>query len=284
MSLIEEKKPKKRGRKPKGGKILSIAEKNNNIGNYVSSIILHLKCSSESTKKNIFLSEFEYNPYVENVEAFSNTKEYFSELNYTTSKPIKNDTKNNSPIITENHITSKLKNINPNNSNKKSNCFWCTHPFNNHVVCIPKYIINDTYEVYGNFCSPPCAVAFLFEEKINTSTKWERYSMLCSLYKDIYKNNINPAPNPYYTLSTFLGNLSIEEYEELNKTNNVYTILNKPLTRILPKISESTNNIDIHTRLFRSQTKSNNTNMYRLSRNPSTSDSEKKESIWKFMK
>ena len=284
MSLIEEKKPKKRGRKPKGGKILSFDKKINDTNNSVNSIILHLKCSSESMKSNIFLSEFEYNPNVEKIEAFSNTNEIFSEVNFKTMKT--NEVKCKKPTITENSIASKLKHINEQHSNKKSNCFWCAHPFNNPVVYIPKYSINDTYDVYGNFCSPPCAVAFLFQEKINTSAKWERYSMLCSLYKDIYKykNNINPAPNPFYTLSTFLGNLSIEEYRELNKINNVYTILNKPVTRIIPEISESTNNIDIHTRFYQSNSNSNNTNMYRLSRNSSTNETSNKQSLWKFMK
>lgn len=286
MSLIEEKKPKKRGRKPKGGKILSLDKKINNTNNSVNNIILHLKCSSESIKNNIFLSEFEYNPNVEKVEAFSNTNESFSEIDFKTQTLISQEVKEEKPIISESKIAAKLKHVNPQHSNKKSNCFWCTHSFNNPVVYIPKYIINNTYDVYGNFCSPPCAVAFLFQEKINTSAKWERYSMLCSLYKDIYKykKKINPAPNPYYTLSTFLGNLSIEEYRELNKINNVYTMLNKPITRILPEISESTNNIDIHSRFYQSNSNSTNTNMYRLSRNSSTNESGSKQSLWKFMK
>jgi len=291
---IEKKKPKKRGRKPKGGKILSLDKKFDNVNNSINSVILHLKCSSESIKTHNFLSDFEYNPKIENIEAFSNTNTTFSEIEFKTPetntvfKTNSNSQHEKKNTSTENIIATKIKRINQQCSNKKSNCFWCTHPFNNPVVYIPKYIIDNTYDGYGNFCSPPCAVAFLFEEKINTSAKWERYSMLCSLYKEIYKckNNINPAPNPHYTLSKFLGSLSIEEYRELNKLNNVYTILNKPVTRILPEICESTNNIDIHTRFYKSNPNANNNNnMYRLSRSSSIKESStNKQSLWKFMK
>ena len=32
---------------------------------------------------------------------------------------------------------------------------------------------------------------------------------------DKYNKNIKPAPSPYYTLSKFMGNLSINEYRSL---------------------------------------------------------------------
>jgi hypothetical protein len=54
--------------------------------------------------------------------------------------------------------------------------------FDNPPVYIPKHYINGTYEVYGCFCSPECAAAHLMKEPIDSSTKFERYYLLNSIY------------------------------------------------------------------------------------------------------
>lgn len=272
-------KPKKRGRKPKGGKILFV---NNTIPKQLSissNIILHLQCSSIDLKRSKFLSELHYNPIVETIEAYdSNMNDQYSTIENKNDNKDDYNNMNHQPIShdknsrdTCNRIPEKLNNLkkrlNTSNSNKKSNCFWCTFSFNNHVIYIPKHIINNTFKVYGNFCSPSCAVAYLYNEKIDTSVKWERYSMLYSLYNDIYQytSPIHPAPDPRYLLNDFMGSLSIDEYRELNQMNLSYIILNKPIIRIYPEIHEVHDNLDINQR-FHSNLKSK-TNMYRLSRN-----------------
>jgi hypothetical protein len=54
--------------------------------------------------------------------------------------------------------------------------------------------------------------------------------------------NIHPAPNPYYTLQKFYGNLSIQEYRRLTQSDNHHLIvLERPLTRILPELHEESN-------------------------------------------
>ena len=53
---------------------------------------------------------------------------------------------------------------------------------------------NGTMEVYGCFCSPECAVGFLKNEKLDTSTIWERYALLNNIYAPIYKYNSNIKP------------------------------------------------------------------------------------------
>ena len=52
------------------------------------------------------------------------------------------------------------------------------------------------YEVYGCFCSPECACAYLNKEHIDSSTFWERYALLNNIYGKIYEHdeNIKPAP------------------------------------------------------------------------------------------
>ena len=138
--------------------------------------------------------------------------------------------------------------INDNVSDKKSACFWCTYTFDNPPIFIPKQQINDTYEVYGCFCTPECSAAYLCNENIDSSTKWERYSLLNSIYGHIfnYNKNIKPAPNPHYLLSKFYGNMSIVEYRKLLTNNKLLLVVDKPITRILPEIHEENDEYDIN--------------------------------------
>ena len=119
---------------------------------------------------------------------------------------------------------------------QRSACFWCTCEFDSPAIYIPKSVLKDMYNVYGCFCSPECAAAFLMNESIDTSTKFERYHLLNSLYGKIYKyeKSIKIAPNPYYLLNKFYGNLSIQEYRKLFQSDQMIYIVNKPLTHILP--------------------------------------------------
>ena len=143
------------------------------------------------------------------------------------------------------NVWRKLKqlehNLHINNvNNKKSACFWCTCDFDNPPIYVPKHYINGTYHVYGCFCSPECGVAHLMNEPIDSSAKFERYHLLNHIYSKIYdyKKNIKPAPNPYYMLEKFYGNLSIQEYRSLLRNERLFLIVDKPLTRILPELHE----------------------------------------------
>ena len=79
---------------------------------------------------------------------------------------------------------------------------------------------------------------------------WCRYdSLLNYVYGSIYnyKKNIKPAPNPFYTLDKYCGNMTIEEYRSHFTDNNLLIIANKPQTRIMPEMFEenSMSNNDI---------------------------------------
>jgi hypothetical protein len=141
------------------------------------------------------------------------------------------------------------KNLHTNNiSDKKSACFWCTCDFDNPPIYIPKFFLKDSYHVYGCFCSPECATAHLMKENISSSVKFERYHLLNHIYCKIYdyKKNINPAPNPYYILNKYYGNLSIQEYRKLLKNERLLLVVDKPLTRILPELHQDNNDFLIN--------------------------------------
>jgi len=123
---------------------------------------------------------------------------------------------------------------------KKSACFWCTYDFDNPECYIPKYDMDGTIHGYGSFCRPECAAAYLMKENLDDSTKFERYHLLNHIYSKVYdyKRNIKPAPNPYYMLEKYYGNLTIQEYRKLLKSDHLLLVIDKPLTRILPELHE----------------------------------------------
>ncbi len=97
-------------------------------------------------------------------------------------------------------------------------CFWCCHNFNTPPVAIPSHILDEVWYMYGNFCSPECAVAYLFRaKKIDSHMQWERYALLNSLYGADAElplgspQGIRPAP-PREVLRMFGGSMDISEY------------------------------------------------------------------------
>jgi hypothetical protein len=361
---VEEKVAKKRGRKPKGGKIITQKLEENNNNNEIPNIILHLKCSLNDIKNknndkptcngieesqiesynnssqlkgsDIFIKNPQPNMESKNlsntatvatvasttsIAAYNDSlshlfKVYSPDIastastnsdvnmdknsnmsitNFNTSLPScsSNEILNNrtglfngvySPDINlygnndydegddgdsvsgtcknEKEIWRKInqlkisfhksdicKNI---GGTQRSACFWCTCEFDSPAIYIPKNLTKDVYNVYGCFCSPECSAAFLMNENIDTSTKFERYHLLNLLYGKIYKyeKSIKIAPNPFYLLNKFYGNLTIQEYRKLFQSEQMIYIVNKPLTHILPELYEDNNDFLLNSKII----------------------------------
>lgn len=284
--------PKKRGRKPKGGKIIknkkTIIQQNPMT---TQNIILHLKCNSDDLNST---NNINYTPNIEEPESYSmvnnnklndlqyavikeNSKAYDTTIDTkninVNTKIEKTEKQNNEPNVKViwNKLNILAKNLRCNHvSDKCSACFWCTYDFDNPTIYIPKCYHNGYLEVYGCFCSPQCALAYLKNEEIDSSTKWERNALLNNVYSKIYdyKKNIKPAPSPFYTLDKYYGNLSIQEYRKLLKNDRVLMIVDKPMTKILPEIYEDNNEMpDIYTNdLYNKNTNYNSSKTFRLKR------------------
>jgi hypothetical protein len=270
---------KKRGRKPRGGKLIVKQPETSSASTPLSNVILHLKCSMRdlndynSKLGRMVTDPLEYNPEVppevltyngahqEFTTFGENIEDTTAEQNVTIAtranlckRCLLNTTDTVSEIdadeLTDNtnikDINAKLKMIkiqlykNSIPVDKKSACFWCTYDFDNSPCYIPKYDMDNTIYGYGSFCRPECAVAYLMKENIDDSTKFERYQLLNQIYSKVYgcKKNIKPAPNPYYLLDKYYGNLTIQEYRKLLKTEHLLLVIDKPLTRILPELHE----------------------------------------------
>jgi hypothetical protein len=259
---------KKKGRKPKGGKL--IVKPIDTVVQEVplDNIILHLKCSSkdlnEYNSKTNSLATISYNPVVPNIMTYNNSSDNFCTYGDNTTinnnayasdtvckfckdKQSVTDESSTDDNVSMKDINAKLKrlkiNLYKNNlADKKSACFWCTCEYDNPTCYIPKYESDNGIFAYGSFCRPECAAAFLLNENLDDSTKFERYHLLNQIYGKIYDytKNIKPAPDPYYTLDKFYGSLTIQEYRKLLKTEHMLLTIEKPLTRTLPELHEET--------------------------------------------
>ena len=274
-----EQKPggKKRGRKPKGGKIIQQVVSSNNNKETKPNLILHLKCFLKDLQSTTLLGSidsfnfsgkneinYEIISTNENIITKTNNNTNFSDTNNTTNNMNNNDYDDDYFKNKENDIKDvwkKLKvlehNLHINNiSDKKSACFWCTYEFDNPPVYIPKHFIKESYHVYGCFCSPECATAHLMEENIDSSSKFERYHLINHVYSKIYdyKKNIKPAPNPFYLLDKYYGNLTIQEYRSLLRNERLFLVVDKPLTRILPELHEDNDDFIINNKIIPANT------------------------------
>jgi hypothetical protein len=265
----------KKGRKPKGGKLIMKQSDAPQTSAPLSNIILHLKCSMKelneyiSKKEKMTTTNLSYNPEVPpslltynmekqpyykydetkvlNNNAYTeatistDTETYCSKCKTTA---LENDDDDNLNLKDINSKLKKLKIILYKNQqqDKKSACFWCTYEYDNPSCYIPKYENDEGIFAYGSFCRPECATAYLMQETLDDSTKFERYHLLNRIYGKTYgfTKNIKPAPNPYYTLEKYYGNLTIQEYRKLFKNEYMLLTIDRPMTRLLPELHEET--------------------------------------------
>jgi len=118
-------------------------------------------------------------------------------------------------------------------------CFWCCHPFDSMPCVIPADIKEGIWNVYGNFCSPECGVAYLFHERLDSNVQWERYAMLNSLYKNDVEvldgavTSIRSAPKRE-VLRIFGGSIDIREFRAvLHEKKLRLDVLTPPMVSII---------------------------------------------------
>jgi hypothetical protein len=100
-------------------------------------------------------------------------------------------------------------------------CYWCSHAFQGTPCIIPEREELGTYRVYGNFCCPECAVAYLLEESLDSTTRWERMALLHRIYGPFYNHKrIFPAP-ARVSLKLFGGPMNIGTYRATMRERKV---------------------------------------------------------------
>jgi len=120
-------------------------------------------------------------------------------------------------------------------------CFWCCHNIDYKIYGMPMQYTNNTYFVYGTFCSLQCANAYNFSSYNGSDKVWEINSLIQMMAKKYgIGDYIRPAPSRYL-LKMFNGNLSIEEFRSLHQNHESTHVLNIPPMISLPTSYESVN-------------------------------------------
>ena len=218
---MDEKKPKKRGRKP-GVKNKPKTEKN------IETVTVKKKRGrkpkkiiNEDTNKNI---------------DYDIKKNYIIRLNSENIKKQDIDGFNNEYInesICENNGISEV-------------CWNCCHSFHDTVYGIPLKHVNGIFYIYGYFCSLECAARYVCEKFKEDNKLWEIISLI-----NLYNNKINGDFSPIniapdkLVLRKFGGSLTIDEYRLNFKKMVEYNITIPPIIPIIhnsEKIEMNTNN------------------------------------------
>jgi hypothetical protein len=123
-------------------------------------------------------------------------------------------------------------------------CFWDCHCFDHQPWGIPiKFDVHSNkFTLFGIFCSPNCALSYLLSNE--SSSLWERISLLNLLNYKVYENdeNIIPAPDKM-CLKLFGGPLDICEFRALTLKNNKVFNINFPPCNIITPVLEETKKI-----------------------------------------
>lgn len=253
---VEEKAaPRKRGRKPKIK--YDILPEPEPIIQQVENVILYLPIKSEQLE-NISDNKMEKpKPYLDD------DINQYQDINFNSEEKVlinissidKKDL--NNPNILETISEKRKEELSSNNLNNKANlifvdfyesnkekqmpestninCLWDTEPFQNRPYAIPMKKVEDTYYMYGNFCCPECAAAYLFDMNCEDDELWERYSMLNYLYTN---NETIKLALPRITLKKFGGIKSIEEFRTCSDLNKSYDVVMPPMISIIPSLEE----------------------------------------------
>jgi hypothetical protein len=128
-------------------------------------------------------------------------------------------------------------------------CFWCSHSFSWSSFVIPTHydFYNDFYTAEGHFCSPECALSYIYAEpKLTNSQKWHRHCLLRSLYSKLYTTRDLMSAPDRRTLRMFGGNLDIKQFRDYvwNGTKPLQLEL-PPIRLYMPSVNTQTANRDI---------------------------------------
>ena len=103
-----------------------------------------------------------------------------------------------------------------------SACFWCTHEFENKPCFLPTKEESGVYHIYGNFCSPQCALSYLLEEHLDSHVRWERMALLHRMYRPQGKPGCRLYPSPpRESLKKFGGVYTYEQFRRVVSDNKV---------------------------------------------------------------
>lgn len=140
-------------------------------------------------------------------------------------------------------INLNLITINKNKINicEKTNiaCWWCTYNFDTQPLFIPDHYKNNTYFVFGNFCTFSCMLAY--NENMDDYRKGVRTVLIKQLYREMFNCDdmkIKSA-GPRELLEKFGGPINITKYRDSNiVSRKTFKITIPPLIPLISDLEE----------------------------------------------
>lgn len=245
----ESTKKGKRGRRPKQAvsTVESIdANATNDDGVGLSSMSddenVIVRLNVNDIKQNQSDDEDEEHPYAYNQNIYDNV--FNVDVDHSTDKDDDSTTPWQDANSSKLKVIDVLKDFEEKNKNNEwplhtsVSCYWCCHRFNNPPIGIPINLTNETFEVYGCFCSTNCAAAYNFNEHLNQDEAWERYQLLNLMSRRMGDSpNVKPAP-PRLSLKTFGGHLDIDGFRAYTKGSKFINVNFPPMTSVTQQLEE----------------------------------------------
>ena len=129
-----------------------------------------------------------------------------------------------------------LENVVTDSYSEHTACFWCCNSFGwvSTVLPISYDVYKNKYACEGHFCSPECALAYLYADaSVPDSVRWNRHALLYHLYRELYtERDLSPAP-ARTILRMFGGPLDIQQFREYTSGSNDIVMCELPPIRML---------------------------------------------------
>ena len=106
-------------------------------------------------------------------------------------------------------------------------CFWCCETFASRPCVIPTVITDSVWSVYGNFCTPHCASAYILADILDTHVRWERLAHLHRLYGAYCGGRIYPSPKRE-CLERFGGPMKTQDFRKLCEDRKIRADVHLP--------------------------------------------------------
>ena len=216
---MEQKTPKKRGRKPKN-KVTTFYENTNTDLPIIAHLPINVNETITETETDIFMRNVDYEPDNDISEIINEKNNKISELENTIKKLKKKiaTLENDETIVYE-----------VDNNDINFPCWWCRHCFETPAIkMVVKHYNNQFYlDESSNFCSFECCEAYNINlNDINVST---RSSLLRQYYYKTYGQYKDFKKAPHWSVIKGLGGcISIEKYRDNFTVNDKEYIYMKP--------------------------------------------------------
>ena len=230
--------PKKKGANKKPVKVVAIVTPQGIEGSFHTEprrpLIVHLGIRPADINFNDTTTMSEPEPYdCSTNNVFTETQEHLQE---TVAAPVVQDVVVTTgaakpmPCFTKMNLMVQFKDVHDAKKLPEKTeiaCFWCVHTFSHQPCIIPEREVNGIYNVYGNFCSPECGVAYLLKEGIDPHVRWERMALLHRIYDQQGLGQIFPAP-ARECLAVFGGPMSVDVFRATLISKKVRVDLHMP--------------------------------------------------------